>query len=191
MSEKFSQELFRSFETLKQGGILLYPTDTVWGIGCDPTNLKAVQKLYEIKRRSTQKPMILLVSCAQMLRCIVKVPRKAWHLMAKTSRPLTIIYDYPTALFSALSASDGALAVRITSDTFCQELIKSLGGPLISTSANLSGDPTPLSFCQISSDILEAVDYIVDLRRKDQATYASSSLIVRCNEDESWQILRK
>lgn len=190
MPEKFSQELFKSFETLKQGGILLYPTDTVWGIGCDPMNLKAVQKLYAIKQRSVQKPMILLVNSVQMLRHVVKVPRQAWELMEDTSRPLTIVYDHPTDLFSALSAIDGTLAVRLTGDPFCQELIKFLGGPLVSTSANLSGDPTPLSYCQISSDILEAVDYIVDLRRKDQATYASSS-IVRFNEDESWQTLRK
>lgn len=187
---KFSQEIIKSAKILKKGGVILYPTDTVWGIGCDSTDLEAVQKIHAVKRRDPKKPLILLVNSPQMLRCTVKVPQQAWQLINETTHPLTIIYEHPMEPFSILSANDGTLGVRLTRNLFCQELIKAIRAPLISTSANPSGSPTPLSYDQIDLNILEKVDYSVDLCRKHQATYPGSS-IVRWNKDGSWKVLRK
>ena len=155
---------------LRNGNTILYPTDTIWGIGCDATNGDAVSKVFCIKQRSDVKSMLLLASSVTMLRkYVATVPGKALQLMADEQRPLTIIYPDARNLPSALIAEDGSIGIRITRNAFCKELITRLDKPLVSTSANFSGIPYPESFDEIDPKIIEIVDYVIRWENPDDS----------------------
>ncbi|QXP73882.1 threonylcarbamoyl-AMP synthase [Tenacibaculum sp. AHE15PA] len=162
---------------LKQGKTILYPTDTVWGIGCDATNEVAVKKIYKIKKREESKSLIILVSSIEMLKEYVKVvPQIALDVLENTTKPTTIIYHSPKNLAKNTIASDNTIAIRIPKNDFCLQLIKEFGKPIVSTSANISGESTPKSFIDISKSILKSVDYVVDLH-EDNTTEKSSTIL--------------
>lgn len=175
---------------LKRGGLILYPTDTVWGIGCDATNADAVDKIYALKKRAETKAMICLVNDFKLLnQFIEQIPEVAYDILKYAEKPTTIVYDDPIRVAENLVGEDNTLAIRVTRDDFCSQLIKRLGRPLVSTSANLSGDPTPKSFKEISPVILNGVDYIVNLQRNKKS--GDPSTIIRLKNDGQVTILRK
>lgn len=163
---------------MKEGGIILYPTDTVWGIGCDAANEEAVRKIYELKKREDSKSMLVLVGSEGMLQRTVKdVPEIAWQLIEAAVNPMTIIYDHPTGVADSLKAEDGSLGIRITSEKFSRMLCERMRGPIVSTSANVSGKPTPMTFAEISSEIKNGVDYVCRFRQKEKASSKPSNII--------------
>lgn len=171
-------EIKRALEVLEKGGIILYPTDTVWGIGCDATNADAVAAIYALKRREDSKSMLALVADEGMLqRWVRNVPDQAWMLIDVATEPLTIIYDNPGAVAPNLKADDGSLGIRITSDPFCRALCRRLKRPLVSTSANISGSPAPASFKEIAPEIINGVDYAVGIRREETPGHKPSAII--------------
>ncbi len=156
------EDISKAVETLKDGGVILYPTDTIWGIGCDATNPDAVAKLNELKHRSINKSMIILLENPAMLYSYVEqIPEMAWDLVELTTKPLTIIYPKAKNLAPALIAADGSIGIRIVKHAFCQRLIQAFRKPIVSTSANITGKPFPKSFSEIDSEIVNGVDYIV------------------------------
>ena len=161
---------------LKEGEIILYPTDTVWGIGCDASDFNAVSRIYKIKNRAESKSLIVLVSSLNMLKKYVQVPKKAIEILQNTEKPTTIIYKNPRGFAKNTIAEDNTIAIRIVKDDFCRKLIKKFGKPIVSTSANVSGEPTPKSFSEIHKPILEGVDYIVNLHQ-DKTTNKSSTIL--------------
>ena len=183
-------DIDKSLEVLVQGGVILYPTDTVWGMGCDATSPASVERIYAIKQRNEAQSMLTLVDGWDMLaRYVGEVPDIAVQLMEKASRPLSIIYPKAKNLAANLIAANGSIGIRIVQEPFCQQLIKAFGKPIVSTSANLSGQPTPGTFEDISGEIMEAVDYIVRWRQDDKQQ-ASASSIVLLHEDGSYQMIR-
>ncbi|RXG28741.1 L-threonylcarbamoyladenylate synthase [Leeuwenhoekiella palythoae] len=183
-------EVNESLGVLKRGGLLLYPTDTVWGIGCDATNANAIDKIYALKKRKESKALICLVSDMKMLNQFVEeIPEVAYNILKYASQPTTIIYDKPIRIAENLLGEDNTLGIRIVQDEFCRTLIKKLGKPLVSTSANISGEKTPMRYPEISQPILEGVDYIVNLQRKHLST--KSSTIIKLSNDGQVKILRK
>lgn len=171
-------DLKEAVRILKEGGIILYPTDTVWGIGCDARNEKAVSRIYRLKQRSDSKSMLVLVGSEGMLQRTVKhVPDIAWQLIDVAVDPMTIIYDNPQGLAENLKAEDGSLGIRITSEKFSRALCERMRGPIVSTSANVSGKPAPLTFAEISSHIKEGVDYVCKFRQKEKASSRPSNII--------------
>jgi len=184
------EEIKKALEVLRKGGIIIYPTDTVWGIGCDATNNKAVQKIFRLKKRMDHKAMIVLICQAENIESIVeKVPSIAYDLMESWNKPLTIVYDNAKNLAKKLVGKDNTIGVRVTKNKFNQELIKALGHPIVSTSANFSGDKTPLFFNEIEEQLLEAVDYVVDLNRTEVAS-TKPSTVIRIYADGSFDVLR-
>ena len=180
-NQTLTQEINKTIEILKNGGLILYPTDTVWGIGCDATNEDAVKKIYALKKREDSKALICLVANDFMLENHVeKVPNAAYDIIDLATKPTTIIYDNPKKVAKNLIANDNTLAIRIASDQFCEYLIKKFKKPIVSTSANISDFPTPKSFKQISNDILKGVDYVVNLHR-DKESKSPSSIIKLSN----------
>ncbi len=162
---------------LKEGKTILYPTDTVWGIGCDATNEDAVKKIYKLKNREESKSLIILVASIDMLKeYVTNISEKAIDIIKKAKKPTTIIYQNPKNLAKNTIASDNTIAIRIPQDDFCLQLIKKIGKPIVSTSANISGEPTPKSFSEISKAILNNVDYVVDLHQ-DKTTEKSSTIL--------------
>lgn len=185
------EDIKNAVDTLKRGGVILYPTDTVWGIGCDATNVEAVKRVYEIKRRADSKAMIILLGREQDLyRYVEEVPDVAVELIDVSDRPTTVIYDKGINLASNVTADDGSVAIRVTADPFCKQLCKELHRPLVSTSANISGEPTPAIYDEISSDIKDAVDYVVEHRRNDLSR-ALPSIIIKISADSTFKIIRK
>lgn len=185
------EDIKKACEILKKGGIILYPTDTIWGIGCDATNEEAVKRIYDLKQRDDSKSMLVLLDNPAKLQTYVKdVPDIAWDLIELTDKPLTIIYDGAKNLASNLIASDGSIGIRITSETFSMELCRQFRKPIVSTSANISAEPSPSSFSQIGQTIRDGVDFIVSYRQKDQ-TKAKPSGIVKLAKDGSIHIIRK
>ena len=179
----------KSLSSLKKSDIILYPTDTVWGIGCDATNEEAVKKIYKIKQREESKSLIILVASVDMLRNYVEnIPKKAIDILKRTTKPTTIIYSNPKGLASNTIASDNTIAIRIPQSEFCIQLIKEFGKPIVSTSANVSGEPTPKSFSEISEAILKNVDYVVNLQQ-DKVSEKSST-ILKLREDGEVEIIR-
>lgn len=171
-------DIRRAISVLRQGGVILYPTDTVWGIGCDATLPEAVERVYHIKQRADAKALITLVdSEAKIEAYVADVPPVAWDLIDCATRPLTLIYDHPRYLASNLLASDGSAALRITREPFSRQLCMQLRRPLVSTSANLSGQPTPATFADISPEIISAVDYVCTSRRTDTTPHQPSTII--------------
>jgi len=172
---------------LNKGKTILYPTDTVWGLGCDATNAKSVEKIYQLKNRVESKSLIVLVSSLHMLKKYVSVPQKAIEILNKIIKPTTIIYQNPKGFAKNTIASDNTIAIRIIEDDFCRKLIKRFGRPIVSTSANISGEDTPKSFSEISTTILDSVDYIVDLQQYSMNT--KSSTIIKIDGD-TIQVIR-
>lgn len=185
-----TEEINNALKTLKQGGIIVYPTDTIWGIGCDATNPDAVQRIYELKQRAESKSMICLVSDFKMLNQHVEdVPEVAYDILKYANKPTTVIYDRPRRVAENVIANDNTLAIRVVRDKFCNQLIKKFRRPIVSTSANISGEPSALTFKEISEDILKGVDYVVNLHREKKSTKASS--IIKLSGDGMVKIIRK
>ncbi|MCX2678544.1 L-threonylcarbamoyladenylate synthase [Galbibacter sp. EGI 63066] len=183
-------EIKKAITTLNQGGLILYPTDTVWGIGCDATNAEAVKKVYELKKRSDSKALICLVSDLRMLqKYVYEIPEAAYDIIELANKPTTIIYDRPINIAPNLIADDDSLAIRVASDEFCQKLIRQFKRPLVSTSANISGQPTPKSFSEINEEIFKGVDYVVNLQREKISSRPSS--IIKIGEGGLVKIIRK
>lgn len=172
------EDLRNALQVLRDGGVILYPTDTVWGLGCDATNTEAVQKIFNLKQRADSKSMLVLMENPNMLRSYIReVPEIAWELIEVTDKPLTIIYPGAKNLAPNLVAEDGSVGIRITTETFTEHLIQQFRRPVVSTSANLSGKPTPQNFAEIEEEILKAVDYVVQYRQEDTAKSKPSSII--------------
>ena len=167
------------------GGIILYPTDTIWGLGCDATNFDAVQKIYRIKERPDKKSMLVLMDGMPMLsRYLERIPEVANQILSKASKPTTIIYRGAKALAENLIGEDRTIGVRITSDPFCLRLLQLTGVPIVSTSANLSGQPSPSTFGEIIVSIKEKVDYVVQWRQEETAPSAPSTIIMLDDKDQ-------
>lgn len=180
----------QSLNTLNSGGIILYPTDTIWGIGCDATNSFAIRKIYKLKNREEKKSMILLVSDESMVDEYVSNPsHKILAYLSQQNRPTTAIYENAIHLPDILINTDKTIAIRITNDPFCKTLIRQFGKPLISTSANISGEPYPQAFSLISDTIKKGVDYIVQHRQDDYSTSKPSS-IIKLNENNEIEVIR-
>lgn len=172
------EEIKKALEVLRQGGIILYPTDTVWGIGCDATNEEAVQRIYDLKKRSDSKSMLVLIDTEGHLEQYVQeVPEVAWQLLEVAVKPLTIIYSGAKNLAANLIGEDGSIGIRIPRDAFCQSLISRFRKPLVSTSANISGEVSPAVFSEIPDSIRRSVDYIVNWKQDDMSSAAPSSII--------------
>ncbi|MFO7674369.1 MAG: L-threonylcarbamoyladenylate synthase [Lutibacter sp.] len=182
-------EIQKTLEVLKNRGVMLYPTDTVWGIGCDATSEEAVAKVFAIKKRSESKSLVILVDGFDMLKKhIPKVPKVVIELLSKTTNPTTIIYDNPVGLAKNVVAADNTVAIRMVQNEFCRELILLFGKPIVSTSANISGNPTPKSFNEIEMSILDSVDYVVNLHRDE--VNEKSSTILKVNDKGDITVLR-
>lgn len=177
-------------QILKSGGTILYPTDTIWGIGCDATNVNAIQKIYEIKKREPSKSLIILVESEKRLQDLVDVPEMAWEIMDLSDKPVTIIYDQPRGLPKILLAEDGSIGIRLVKNKFLKKLISGLNQPLVSTSANLSGDPSPLSFSDISPSIINQVDFVAEQQHDEVSPYEGSS-IIRIWNDGRIKVIRE
>lgn len=183
-------EISRSVEKIKSGKVIVYPTDTIWGIGCDATNQKAVDKIYKIKNRPGSKSMIILVKDFEMLKnYIIDVPEKIEDFLRSATKPTTVIYKNPKDLAPNVIASDNTVAIRIVQNEFCNALINEFGKPIVSTSANLSGMPSPSSFNEIDPLLLKQVDYIVNLPAIE--TKNTASQIIRLNDSDEVEFLRK
>ena len=186
------QDLQQALRVLREGGVILYPTDTVWGIGCDATNAAAIASVYEIKRRVDSKAMLVLLDGAGKLQGYMQqVPETAWMLLeaAEGQRPLTIIYPNARNLAPNLLAEDGSVGIRITSEPFSKALCEQLRRPIISTSANFSGEPAAKIFSEINPELLDAVDYVCAFRRED-TTHQLPSSIIKIDERERITIIR-
>jgi L-threonylcarbamoyladenylate synthase len=184
-----NSEVYNAFEVIKNGGIILYPTDTVWGIGCDATNPDAVKKIYDLKKREESKSMIVLMNGEKMMYNVFKeVPEVAWQIMDLSEKPTTLILDNPRNVAPNLIAPDKTLGVRIVKEPFCYKLMERMKKPLVSTSANVSGMPTPNSFKQIDRHILEGVDYIVNLHQDKIA--GKPSVIIKLGNDLQVKVIR-
>ncbi len=172
----------KALEILKNGGTILYPTDTIWGIGCDATNVEAIAKIFDIKNREKNKSMIILVESERRLQDLVDVPEMAWQIIDLSEKPVTIVYENPRNLPKELLAEDGSIGIRLVKDDFCKKLIGKLNKPLVSTSANFSGEKSPLKFSDISQELVNAVDYAVEENREKVSQYSGSSVIKIWND---------
>lgn len=173
-----AEDLKKALETLQKGGVILYPTDTVWGLGCDATNEEAVKRIYELKRRSDAKSMLVLVDSANRIESYVReVPDMAWDLIEVTDKPLTIIYPEAKNLAKNLLAEDGSIGIRVSGEQFSKMLCARFKRPIVSTSANISGEPNPAFYAEISDEIKQSVDYIVQYRQDDRTPGKPSSII--------------
>ena len=189
------QDIKNAVEVLRKGGVILYPTDTVWGIGCDATNAEAVRRVYDIKQRDDSKALICLVdSDARLQRYVRQVPDVAWQLIDSLkdsdAKPTTIILDGAVNLAPNLIAGDGSIALRITNEAFSRELCYRFQKALVSTSANISGEPAAQNYCDIDPRIVEAVDYVCWTRRQEHKPHTPSS-IIRLRQDGEVTIIRK
>ena len=175
---QYKEDLDKAIQCLRSGGIILYPTDTVWGIGCDATNSEAVAKIFALKERADAKSMLVLVDSIPALdRIIPEVPDVAYDMIDLAIRPITIIYDDAKGVAPALIAEDGSLGVRVTKERFSQDICRILRRPIVSTSANISGEPTPAVFSAISQAIVNGVDYVVNYRQLDNSKAQPSQII--------------
>lgn len=193
---KQEDDIKQAVECMRKGGVILYPTDTVWGIGCDATNAEAVKRVYEIKQREDSKALICLVdSDARMQRYFRNVPDVAWQLIdslkeATDAKPTTLILDGAINLAPNLIAEDGSLGIRITNEPFSKELCFRFQKAIVSTSANISGEPAAQNYCDIDPRILEAVDYVCWTRRQEHKPHTPSS-IIKLKENGEVTVIRK
>ncbi len=175
---------------LEAGKIILYPTDTVWGLGCDATNPSAVAKIFQIKQRSETKSLIVLVDSVSMLQhYVTEIPERVLCYIETLKCPTTIIYQYPKYLASNVVATDNTVAIRIVQDTFCQQIITNFGKPIVSTSANISGETTPQYYQMISPEIIAKCDYVVP-HRQDETIIRNPSRLIRFDRNGEIEILR-
>ncbi len=184
------EDIKNAIDTMRNGGVILYPTDTVWGIGCDATNPDAVAKVYKIKRRDDSKALICLVdSDARLQRYVRNVPEVAWDLLELADKPTTVILDNAVNLAPNLVAEDGSIAMRITKENFSKELCFRFQKPIVSTSANISGEPAAQNYRDISEELLNAVDYVCWTRRQEHKPHKPSS-IIKLSENGEVKIIR-
>ncbi|MFD1255810.1 L-threonylcarbamoyladenylate synthase [Mucilaginibacter terrae] len=184
-------EVKKAFDIVQQGGIILYPTDTIWGIGCDATNTEAVKKIFALKQRAEEKSMIILLDTENKLEGYVRdVPVIAYDLIEFTENPLTLVMPGAKNISPALIAADGSIGVRVSKHPFCQQLIQRLRKPLVSTSANISGQPSPQNFSQIAVEITNGVDYVVDMDQHD-LTVKKPSTIMRIDPSGLFEFIRR
>jgi len=182
--------LEEALEVVENGGVILYPTDTIWGLGCDPFDTDAVKKIFDLKNRDAEKAFILLVNSVDMLKqYIERLHPRIETLLAYHTRPLSIIYDNPKNLPESIIAQDGTIGIRVTQDPFCKHFIDRLEKPLVSTSANISGQPFPPNFNAISSEIIKGVDYVVGLRQ-DEEKEIQPSVVASINKQGELEFLR-
>ena len=178
LSQESKEDIRRAVEVMNQGGVILYPTDTIWGLGCDATNPEAVKRIYEIKQRTDAKALISLVDSETKVQFYVKeVPEIAWDVMELSEKPMTVVFDGGRNLAPNLLAEDGSVAIRITKEAFSKELCMRMKRAVVSTSANISGQPAPRCFAEISEEIKGAVDYICTSRQDEPPTPTASSII--------------
>src|SRR5450759_461676 len=174
----FNEDIKDSLITLRKGGIILYPTDTIWGLGCDPTNSTAIEKIFRIKSRSDSKSLLLLADGEQMVERYVRdIPEIVSELTSVSDDPLTIIYPNGKNLAAGVCSEDGSVGIRICHDEFCRELISRFRKPIVSTSANFSGKPSPENFGEIEKSVIDAVDFVVKYRQNDRRKYSASPVI--------------
>lgn len=187
----FDEDIRNSLKILKEGGVILYPTDTVWGLGCDATNNEAVEKIFRIKSRNDGKSLIILVDSVAMLERYVKdMPEIAFELIEVSETPITIIYPKAKNLASAIPAEDGSVGIRVCRDEFCKALISRFRRPIVSTSANISGEPSPSDFMEIPDNIIQAVDYTVEYKREDRQKHLPSP-VIKVEHNGVIKIIRK
>ena len=178
MNGDFREDLKRACEVMQKGGVILYPTDTIWGIGCDAANPEAVKRVYDIKKRADSKAMLVLVDSTVKVNFYVSdVPAVAWDLIEFTTKPLTIIYSGARNLAPNLLAEDGSVGIRVTNEEFSRRLCQQFRKAIVSTSANISGQPGAANFTEISEEVKSAVDYIVGFRQDDMSRPKPSSII--------------
>ena len=190
MDSTIKQEVYNALKNLNNGNTILYPTDTVWGLGCDATNAQAVSKIYKLKKREESKALICLVKDLDMLKSFVKdIPNSIVQLLNSVSKPTSVIYNSPVGLAENLIAQDNTIAIRIVNQEFCNKLLEEFGKPIVSTSANISGESTPNSFKEIHKDILKGVDYVVNLQNEKTETKPSS--ILKVESDGSITVIRE
>ena len=186
----FEEDIRHCLSVLQQGGTILYPTDTIWGIGCDATNPAAIKKIFDIKQRMEAKSMIVLVAGEKdVLKYVASPDPAVFDFITTTSKPTTIIYQGGIGIAPNLVHQDGSVAIRVVRDKFCRHLIKRFNKPIVSTSANFSGDPSPRNFKEVFIDIRTAVDYIVSYRQDDE-TFAEASAVIKWNSDGSKTTIR-
>jgi L-threonylcarbamoyladenylate synthase len=189
-NEQLNAEIHNAFEIIQNGGIILYPTDTVWGIGCDATNPDAVTKIYKLKQRVETQSMICLMNGEKMMYNVFKdIPAVAWEILDLSEKPTTLILDNPRNVAPNLIATDNTLGIRIVKEPFCFKLMERMKKPLVSTSANISGQSTPKSFKEISPEIIKGVDYVVNLHRDKICDKPST--IIKLTNDCQVKIIRK
>ncbi len=188
--EMMTEDILKACEVLQQGGLILYPTDTIWGIGCDATNEDAVRRVYELKKRTDHKAMLVLLdSTAKLDRYVEEIPDIAWDLIEVADKPLTVIYPKGKNLAPNLVGEDGSIGIRVTKESFSKALCERFRKPLVSTSANISGDSSPANFSEISDVVKKGVDYIVGYRQNDMQK-ASPSNIIKLGLGGEIQIIR-
>lgn len=184
-------EVAKAFKIIQEGGIILYPTDTIWGIGCDATNTEAVKKIYRLKQRDEAKSMIILLDTDNKLPSYVnEVPELAYDLIEYAENPLTLIIPGAKNISTALIADDGSIGIRVCAHPFCQQLIQRMRRPLVSTSANISGKPSPQYFSQVDDEIINGVDYVVDIDQESKEI-KNPSTIMRLAPDGRFEFIRR
>lgn len=190
LPDKVFEEVVKIAEIMKSGGVVIYPTDTIWGIGCDAGNHEAVEKIYKIKERDFSKSMLVLIDRDNKLSRYVKdIPDPAWDILDYATKPTTIIFDKPYNIAENLMAEDGSVGFRVCGDKYCQEIVKKLGRPIVSTSANFSGDPSPKNFETINKELLKRADYVSNYRRREKRMKAAST-IIKLGNDSSVKVIR-
>ncbi len=187
----YREDINGALKALREGGVIIYPTDTIWGLGCDATNQQAVEKIFAIKKREESKSLIILVNGYQMLeRYVESIPEAAAGILEVADKPITIIYPSGKSLAPAVLSADGSVGIRICGDDFCNELITRFRKPIVSTSANISDTSSPRNFPEISEEILKSADYIVKHRQWDTEIKTPSS-VIKVEDDGVIQIIRK
>ncbi|MDQ6469430.1 L-threonylcarbamoyladenylate synthase [Flavobacterium sp. LHD-80] len=185
-----NEEIIKAYEVIKEGGIILYPTDTVWGIGCDATNPEAVAKIYKLKQRAETQSMIVLMNGEKMMYNVFKnIPEVAWQILDLSEKPTTLILDDARNVAHNVISADKSLGIRLVKEPFCFKLMERMKKPLVSTSANISGQPTPMSFKEISPEIINGVDYVVNLYRDKVG--GKPSTIIKLTNDSQVKVIRK
>ena len=191
MNSEYGDDIMNALRVLRAGGVILYPTDTIWGLGCDATNALAVRKIFDIKQRDDSKSLIILVNSVSMLeRYVVNPPEVAMQMAELSQKPLTIVYDRGRSLAEGVASADGSVGVRICSEPFCDELINAFRKPIISTSANISGTEAPALFDEISEEVINAADYVCLYRQYDRSRLPASS-VIRVSGNGAVKILRE
>jgi L-threonylcarbamoyladenylate synthase len=190
MREQFEKDIIESIKVLREGGLILYPTDTIWGIGCDATNKDAVQKVYDLKKREDNKSLIIFMADEKEILKYVAAPDLAvFDYLKQQSEPTTVIFENALGLPSIITGQDGSIAIRIPKDDFCRHLVKRFGLPVVSTSANISNQPSPKIFDSVSDEIKSGIDYIVNWRRDDKKP-AQPSHIIKWNKEGTITVIR-